>query len=64
MLTRRISIALSTSVAALVVLVGTWFTLNYFRIRYYQRSGTLTQSDWSMSEITYGFERGLFNSHA
>jgi len=35
MLQRRISIALGVSVAALVVQVGTWFTLNYFRVQYY-----------------------------
>jgi hypothetical protein len=35
MLQRRISIALGASVAALVVQVGTWFTLNYFRVQYY-----------------------------
>ena len=35
MLQRRVSIALCASVAAFVVLVGTWFTLNYFRVQYY-----------------------------
>jgi len=35
MLQRRISIALGASVVAFVFLVGAWFTLNYFRVKYY-----------------------------
>jgi len=38
MLRRRISIALGASVATFVILVGGWFTLNYFRVKYYNRS--------------------------
>ena len=38
MLQRKISIALGASVAAFVILVGTWFTLNYFRVQYYNDS--------------------------
>jgi len=35
MLQRRISIAFGVSVVTLLVLTGTWFTLNYFRVQYY-----------------------------
>jgi hypothetical protein len=35
MLQRRISIAFGASVVALIGLTGTWFTLNYFRVQYY-----------------------------
>lgn len=38
MLQRKLSIALGASVAAFVILVGTWFTLNYFRVQYYNDS--------------------------
>lgn len=38
MLQRKISIALGASVAALVTLVGAWFTLNYYRVQYYNDS--------------------------
>lgn len=38
MLQRKISIALGASVAVLLILVGTWFTLNYFRVQYYNDS--------------------------
>jgi hypothetical protein len=35
MLQRRISTAFGVSVVALIILTGTWFTLNYFRVQYY-----------------------------
>lgn len=38
MLQRRISIALGASAAALTIFTGTWFTLNYFRVQYYNDS--------------------------
>jgi len=38
MLRRKISIAFGASVVALVVLTATWFTLNYFRVQYYNDS--------------------------
>jgi hypothetical protein len=38
MLQRKISIAFGSSVVALVVLTATWFTLNYFRVQYYNDS--------------------------
>ena len=38
MLQRKISIAFGASVVALVVLTATWFTLNYFRVQYYNDS--------------------------
>lgn len=38
MLQRKVSIALGVSVAALVILVGAWLTLNYFRVQYYNDS--------------------------
>jgi len=38
MFQRRVSIALGASVATLVILVGAWFSLNYFRVQYYNDS--------------------------
>jgi hypothetical protein len=38
MLQRKISIAFGASLVALVVLTATWFTLNYFRVQYYNDS--------------------------
>jgi hypothetical protein len=38
MLRRNLSIAFGASVVALVVLTATWFTLNYFRVQYYNDS--------------------------
>jgi hypothetical protein len=38
MLRRKISIAFCASVVALLVLTATWFTLNYFRVQYYNDS--------------------------
>jgi hypothetical protein len=38
MLQRKISIAFVASVVSLVVLAATWFTLNYFRVQYYNDS--------------------------
>ena len=38
MLQRKISIAFGASVVALVALTATWFTLNHFRVQYYNDS--------------------------
>jgi hypothetical protein len=35
MLQRKLSIAFTASVVALIILTGSWFTLNYFRVQYY-----------------------------
>jgi hypothetical protein len=51
MLQRKISIAFSASVAALVVLTATWFTLNYFRVQYYnsiEGSSPQTSPYWTI----------------